>query len=51
MVAHQAHTLKTWFDSNVRNQVATKYAIPKTKKTFSGEDARTRTESPRRLVQ
>ena len=25
----------------VRNQVATKYAMPKTKKTFSGEDART----------
>ena len=27
MVAHQVHALKTWFDSNVRNQVATKYAV------------------------
>ena len=51
MVAHQVHALKTWFDSNVRYQVATKYAIPKTEKTFSGEDARTRTESSRRLAQ
>ena len=49
MVAHQVHTLKTWFDSNVRNQVATKYAIPKTNKTFSGEDARTQKWSYTRI--
>ena len=27
MVAHEVHTLETWFDSNVRNQVATKYVV------------------------
>ena len=42
MVARQVHTLKTTFKSFVRDQVATKYAMPKTNKTFSGEDARTR---------
>ena len=34
----------------VRNQVATKYAMPKTNKTFSGEDARTHSGWCRRSI-
>ena len=49
MVAHEAHTLETWFESNGCFQVATKYAIPKNNKSFLGEETGTQQWSYTRI--